>query len=202
MTEEMNQAPVTPCPECPWRVSNRGRPVPEKFAEMYSRENRVEHWSSLRAAGGRMGCHLTTPDPQITPMVNDPEWIAMGYQAVPPHARPRECGGFVAAGLREMRRLAEAGSWEAYRKVRPQGLTREAAELWARRLRGEQVPGFPPLRPVDVDDSEINDSATEDDMQPAELLSPVQLSALVSIAERIRASLPDLDAPACSQVTS
>jgi hypothetical protein len=200
MTEELNRAPVTPCPECPWRVSNQGLPVPDKdqYEGMFDRPVRVEFWSGIRSTVPTIGiCHMSSVDP-VNPHGADPDWVAMGYQAVPPHARARECGGHAAAGLRELRRITEAGSWEEYQRLFPHGFTREAAAFWQARLRGDRLPGFPPLRDVAVDDSEIIDPAAEEDLSALDLLTTAQMSALASIFEQIRGTLAAEDSGAAS----
>lgn len=185
---ELNRAPATPCRECPWRVSNQGRPVPDKYAGTYDREQRLTLWSELRERGYQQACHLSASDRKMFPNGDDPEWTAAGFQAIPDNARLRECGGAVAAALREMRLLDAEGSLEAYEQERPKGFTREVAALWALRMRGVVVPGFPPLRPIDVEDAEIIDPVTQDDVSTVDLMPTEKLSALVA---RLGAILDD-----------
>src|SRR4051812_37861345 len=119
MSEEMNRAAVTPCHECPWRTTNKERPVPESYSDFYTRDQRIDLWAALRFGGSsRMVCHLSAAD-ELNPQGADPEWIAAGFEAVPAHGRVRECAGNVAVALRELRHLAEAGTWEEYRRRRP-----------------------------------------------------------------------------------
>ena len=191
--DAVNRAPVTPCHECPWRVSNQGLPVPEKYDGAYGRTERANQWSAVRDGGYQSVCHLSLGDREMFPHGGDPEWIAAGYQAVPEHAQRRECAGAVAAAMREMRLLAEAGSWEEYHRRRPQGLTREAAGLWLLRMRGEALPGRPPLREVDVDLAEIIDPATEDGFTDLDLVPPQtyrRVQRLVEFAQRLEGLLP------------
>lgn len=185
MSEEMNRAPAVPCHECPWRVSNQERPVPEKYAGGFTRTERANLWSALRDGNYRTACHLTIADREKFPHGGDPEWSDMGYQPVPEQAQLRECAGAVLAALREMRRLAEAGSWEEYRRQYPKGLTETAAVLWALRLQGREVPGRPPLRTVSVGDGEIIDPATDadDDFTELDLLPPQQYRQAVKAVE-------------------
>jgi hypothetical protein len=189
--EELHRAPVTPCPECPWRVANKDRPVPEKYVPtgVFTRSEQVELWAGLRHPGGRQRCHMTDGNRETFPNGGDPEWAAAGYQLVPEHAKVRECGGSVAVALRELRLLQAAGSWETYHEQRPAGFTREAATLWALRLQGRQVPGYPPLRRVQVDDAEVIDP-TSADQTVLELMSSAQLSALLEAVTKVSADLP------------
>lgn len=183
-SENVRRAPVTPCHECPWRVSNQELPVPEKYAGAYSRSERANQWSGVRDGGYVSACHLSVGDREKFPHGGDPEWLAAGYEAVPEHARLRECAGAVAAALREMRLLIAAGSWEQYHQQRPQGLTQKAAALWAMRMEGVEVPGRPPLRQVNVEPAEIIDPAVEDGFTDLDLIPPQTYRQLQRLVER------------------
>lgn len=186
--EPWDRAATSPCPECPWRVSNKGRPVPEKYAGTYDRKQRTVIWAELRS-GVPQGCHLSTGDREKFPHGGDPEWIDAGYAAVPEIARPRECAGAVAAALREMRLLLEAGGWQEYHRRRPQGLTREVATRWAARLSGVSPPGVPALRAVQVDAAEVIDVPGEDDLTAVDLIPPRRLAEMAAVAENVMAGL-------------
>ncbi|RZU32703.1 hypothetical protein [Blastococcus saxobsidens] len=183
MSKDVKRAPVTPCHECPWRVSNQGLPVPQKYDGAYGRTERAAQWSAVRDGNYVSTCHLSLADREMFPHGGDPEWIAAGYQAVPEHAEKRECAGAVAAALREMRLLAAAGSWDEYHRQRPQGLSKDAATLWAARIQGHAVPGRPTLRKVVVDDRDIIEPATDDGFSDLDLVPPKQYRQVVELVE-------------------
>lgn len=185
----MDPAPVRLCPECPWRVHNMDRPVPEKYAIAYSRDERVEMWSALRAGESQQSCHMTTSDRELFPEGADPVWTEAGFRPVPEHARPRECAGAVAMADRELRRLQAAGSWERYHERYPQGLTREVAAEASRLER----------RRVQVDVAELVDMTGGERLSAGELLSPEQVSALLGALAKVGGILaPDCHCPVCA----
>jgi hypothetical protein len=193
--KELNRASSVPCHECPWRESNKDRPVPAKYADVaYTRDERVEMWAQMRAGHYRQSCHMTTSDRDMFPQGGDPEWTDAGFSPVPEHAQLRECAGAVALAERELRLLRAAGSFEKYHEQRPHGFTREAASLWALRMQGRPVPGYPPLRRVEANDAEILDP-TGENLAPIELLHPAQVSALLTAAAKVKASLSTDVAP-------
>lgn len=185
MTDEINRAPAKPCHECPWRRSNKDRPVPEKYGWAYSRAERVEMWSQMRAEAVLASCHLTT-DRSLFPEGGDPVWIEAGFHPVPEDAQVRECAGAVALALRELRLLVAAGTWERYERGRPHGFTRGVASLWANRLRGS-VAGYPTLRRVETADADIVDPG-EDGLTALDLLTPTQVSELRAAIEAVARS--------------
>lgn len=180
MSEDVKRAPGTPCHECPWRVSMQDRPVPAKY-NGFNRSERAVLWASLRDGDYLVACHLTVADRVAFPRGGDPEWVAAGYHAVPEHARLRECGGSVAAAVREMNLLRAAGSWEEYHRRRPQGFSRKAAALWAMRLQGRRVADYPPLVEVSVDAEELVDPAGDDGLSGwLDLATPRQVAGMLA----------------------
>lgn len=119
----------------------------------------------------------------------------MGYIVPPANAQPRECGGSVAAGLRELESLAEAGSWEEYHRRRPHGLTREGAAMWTQRLDGEQVAGAPPLRSVSLDGDDIIDPAVTEGMDALDLMLPAARQSFGRTLEKLTATMPQPGSP-------
>lgn len=172
---DCNRAALTPCQECPWRVSNVDRPAPEPFEDSYTREHHLRCWRDF-VNGGLSICHLTASSEDF-PMGNDPAWIAGGYQAVPENARPRECAGSVAAALREVRTLVNAGSYEEYARRRPRGMTRATATLWVKRVQG--AGSWPRLREPLISEAEIVDPGAFEDVDLLEVLKPEVVAALI-----------------------
>ena len=196
---EPDRAAATPCHECPWRVSNQGRPVPAGSVGSFDRRGRIVRWRDLRT-GTTFVCHLSVGDRKEFPNGADPEWVAMGFEAIPEHARRRECAGSVAAGLREKRLLDDAGSWEEYLERRPHGFTREAVALWGRRIEGQEVAGKAPLRQVEIADVEIVDPASDDNLSAEDLLTSKEALPIIgkALVEGVRAALA-CDCPVCTR---
>lgn len=164
-------SPGRPCAECPWRTSNMGIDAPDvQGLSAYTREQRARLWTNLRSGETREGCHMGAADREKFPNGADPAWIEAGFAAIPDHARPRECGGAVAAGVREAAIFMRLGSLESYQRLRPFGFSRTALELWLRRIRGDEIPGYPPLR--DVESVDVVDIPTADAWSVRDLLTP------------------------------
>lgn len=161
---------TTPCAECPWRRSNVGRPVPEKYAGTYDRPQRVNAWSSLRH-GYRELCHLSAGT-DVFPQGGDPDWMAMGFVEPPGGAAPRPCSGYVAAVDRELHRARECGTWEVYQATYPAGLTLQGFQAIMRRAKD---PAIPSTHPVRVDADELVDPSHEDNLTARELLDQQQV---------------------------
>lgn len=145
-------AAITPCSDCPWLVSSTGQPAPN--GEPISDKHRTRQWREL--ADGRLGaCHLTVHrEDDHYPSDATQEWIAAHKQ--PPAGAPRrECAGSVAAAMREVHLLLEAGGYLEYARQRSQPLTRSTALMWLRRVAGE-YPDLP-LREQTIDPAEIVD---------------------------------------------
>lgn len=96
---------ASPCAECPWRVSNRGRPSPARGTDKdsYSDNAAATLWADKIRGGGRAVCHMSDTDPYRHPQANDPAWTAAGYAPVKPTTQPRLCAGSVAAATRSSR---------------------------------------------------------------------------------------------------
>lgn len=174
-SRELGQNARTPCAECPWRVSNIGRPVPEAYEGTYDRPQRVAIWSSVRN-GSRELCHLSV-GADVFPHQNDPDWQSHGYVSTPTGATKRECGGYVAALQREFKRLRQFDTFEEYQQAYPNGLTLTGLQYLIARVRSTDLP---PLRSVFIDDEELIDPGQDDDLTPSELQDPAQLDALAA----------------------
>lgn len=156
---KMDPVASTPCPECPWLVSNADRTPPAPFIadDFYSRAHLLRCWHDV--ADGRLtACHAAS-DVFRTGEVNGPPWLAAYLER--PRAL-RECPGSVVAALREVQYLLDAGSYTEYARQRPQGLGPEGAAIWVQRLAGAGV-DMPELRKVIVDLDEITDPASFDE---------------------------------------
>lgn len=167
---DCNRAALTPCQECPWRASNTGRPAPAPFEDSFTTAHHLRCWRDF--INGQLSiCHLTSPDREAFPPGNHPAWIEAGYKAVPDHAKPRECAGSVAAALREVRTLIDAGSFEKYKTERPNGMTLETARHWIARVAGQQT-DWPDLREPRIDPTDVVDPGILDlgwlDLVPVE----------------------------------
>lgn len=142
-----------PCAQCPWRLSNQGKPHPHKF---YSMANLRRLWNQIRKADGgdAQSCHMTDP--------SHPEHVAAGAK---PGAKAQECPGSVIIIRRELRRMAnEKGEitvegWERYRSERAKrGLTKTGMRWWGISracFGGVPFVGGPKLPEVDEADPEI-----------------------------------------------
>lgn len=115
-----------PCPDCPWRVSNRGRRSKHKVeGEKYgwfTQRNRDRLWAGMRR-GEAMTCHPTDPR----------------HPGSPEDAKTKECAGALILQQRELvvlDRLMKAGddssqTLRRYKKLRPGGLTRDGLAILA-----------------------------------------------------------------------
>lgn len=83
-----------PCAQCPWRISNHGKPHPGGF---YTRRNIKRLWNQIRSGGRPQGCHLTDP--------SHPDHIAAGCA---PNAKAQECPGSVILIKRELLTLTNS----------------------------------------------------------------------------------------------
>lgn len=111
------EAMAKPCPDCPWRKSNQGKPHPHGW---YSRRNLRRLWAGLRSGKAPgMTCHPTDPDNLV------PE----GHRGAPEGSRPKECAGALLLVQRELRKLEKTP--ERYLKENRDGLTRSGVAFWA-----------------------------------------------------------------------
>ena len=116
--KQVEPACPVPCKFCPWRLTNQGsKPDPHKF---YEQGNLARLWKGLRD-GARMSCHPT--DPRMAEFE--------GYEALADREVTHECAGALVIVQREFmvfQALAPAHpkgkALTAYRKARPNGLTR------------------------------------------------------------------------------
>jgi hypothetical protein len=113
MTDRQAFRPPTPspCSECPWRVSNRGRANQHGF---YTARNLARLWSGLRR-GQRMTCHPT--DPHMSDFA--------GYEDTAVRTVTHECAGAAILVQRELARFQDAahaaeseGQRDAFRRYR------------------------------------------------------------------------------------
>lgn len=149
-----------PCPQCPWRKANQGKPSPGGF---FTKKNLTRLWRQLRA--GERGnfqaqsCHLTDP--------SHPDHVAAGAH---PNAKAKECPGSVILVKREILLISslseqkpdtnniDGNGIEAYLKQRRRGLSRASLMFWlVQRIQFADQPmfGAPAMPEVDVDDPEI-----------------------------------------------
>jgi hypothetical protein len=119
------------CATCPWRKENHGKAHP---ANWYTAANLRRLWNGLRSGKSPgMVCHATDPE--------SPEYGST--KAPPASARKQDCAGALALVHIEMNALSHAPSFEAYRRARPDGLTRTGAYVWAERIIfGPRPPAF------------------------------------------------------------
>ncbi|WP_299517980.1 hypothetical protein [uncultured Serinicoccus sp.] len=181
-SKDMSQNARTPCAECPWRVSNIGRPVPDDYQGTYDRPQRVAVWSSVRH-GSRELCHLSV-GADVFPHQDDPAWQSLGYVSTPSGAIKRECGGYVAALERELERLSGFDTFEEYQQAYPNGLTREGLQYLIARTRATDLP---PLRSVAIAAEELIDPAQDDDLTPVELAPPLLQEAMQALRAAVDA---------------
>ena len=143
-------AKTTPCAQCPWRLSNQGKP--HKFG-FYTKGNLRRLWNQIRGGGREQGCHLTDP--------SHPDHVAVGAK---PGAKAQECPGSVIVVLREAKKMANADGRiepegvERYMATRRNGLKKNGIAYWLIsriQLGGVPIVGGPKLPEVDVDDTEI-----------------------------------------------
>lgn len=131
MEDELKKVvPACPnaCSFCPWRLSNqRSKPDPHKF---YTLGNLARLWKGLRN-GARMSCHPT--DPRMAEFE--------GYEALAVRESTNECTGALIIVQREwmvFQNLAlenpkSKKTLQTYKKLRPNGMTREGLILIAER---------------------------------------------------------------------
>lgn len=112
-----------PCPDCPWRISNRRRRSPVLVEGQaygwFSQKNQQRLWAALRR-GEAMTCHPTDPN----------------HHENSSELQVRECAGAVILQQRELM-IVQAlmkqnedkpgRAWGLYLIHRPLGLTKEAA---------------------------------------------------------------------------
>jgi hypothetical protein len=142
-----------PCAQCPWRLSNQGRPHPFGF---YTKANLKRLWNQVRGGGRPQSCHLTDP--------SHPDHVAAGAK---PNAVAQECPGSIVVVMREIKHLEAFGNGivgtkegiARYLKERKKGLKKTGLLYWiVQRIQFGKVPMFNadgPLPEVDVDDVEI-----------------------------------------------
>lgn len=134
----MPAPPVTeptpqPCRQCPWLISNHGKPHPDGW---YSKKNRARLWSGLRR-GEAMSCHPTDPSNTVSLRAQ-----AAGYQPAPAQAERRECVGALVLQQRELQLAGEAPLFSTYARARTRGMTRVGlARLLERYVLGGRLPG-------------------------------------------------------------
>lgn len=111
--------PASPkaCSDCPWRLSNQGRPHPGGW---YTKANLRRLWSGLRH-GVAMTCHPTDPDNPMPPGLNPPA----------PGSRTVECAGALVLQQREIMIFQDicnaepkGNSLRTYKQQRPGGMSR------------------------------------------------------------------------------
>jgi hypothetical protein len=143
-------AKTTPCAQCPWRLSNQGKPHEFKF---YTKGNLRRLWNQIRRGGRAQSCHLTDP--------SHPDHVAVGAK---PGATVQECPGSVILVLREVKKMANGNSviepedLDRYRATRRTGLTNNGIAYWlVSRMHHAGMPfiGGAKLPDVDIDDPEI-----------------------------------------------
>lgn len=141
----------TPCPQCPWRISNHGKRHPNGF---FTKKNLTRLWKQLRRGGKPQSCHLTDP--------SHPDHVTAG---APANATAQECPGSVILILREIQRLAGDNgevsplTVDAYLRSRRRGLTRSGILYWiVQRIQFAGVPliGGTPLPSVDHADATVD----------------------------------------------
>jgi len=138
-----------PCDQCPWRLSNQGKP--HRFG-FYTMRNLRRLWGQVRRGGNAQSCHLTDP--------SHPDHVAVGARE---GAKAQECPGSVILVLREIERMAEGGvvtvdGMKRYLAARRRGLTKSGVRYWVvMRIQFGGMPliGEPKLPDVDVRDAAI-----------------------------------------------
>src|SRR5690349_7362984 len=114
---KLEEAATKACSQCPWRLSNFGKPHPHKW---YSRSNLKRLWTGLRN-GVSMSCHPTDPDNEV------PE----GGRPVPEGTATLECAGAQILQQREWMKFQACARQEGvtgkgfprYKKAYPGGMT-------------------------------------------------------------------------------
>lgn len=109
----------TPCPECPWRKSNRGQAHPLGW---YKVNNLHRLWNGIRTATAPgMTCHMTDPN------VERP----VGEHELHEDTEVQECAGAIILIARENEALSEAGGDpKIYRQGRLKPLTKDGLQHW------------------------------------------------------------------------
>lgn len=167
---------ASPCAECPWRVSNLNRlsPATGTREDYFTLDAVGSRWTANIRSGARQTCHLSDPSYAHG---DDPQWHAAGFAAVKPGSQPRQCAGAVAAATREVQRLKDAGSWDAYHLEYPHGLTLDSARMWLSRFRGNSTQ---PTRPVTATD-DIADAPAMGALKAEHILTPDLVDRLSEI---------------------
>lgn len=139
----------TPCAQCPWRLTNQGKPHPHGF---YTKANLRRLWNQIRGGGRAQSCHLTDP--------SHPDHVAAGAKE---GAQAQECPGSVILVRREVAQMADGGGVvraegvKRYLAVRRNGLTKPGVLYWCVQriaLAGTFV-GGEPIPEVDDHDAAI-----------------------------------------------
>jgi hypothetical protein len=122
----------SPCDTCPWRLANRGKPLPVGW---FSKKNLARLWSKLRR-GESMSCHKSVADSK---MVDNPKPASEGTQE-------QECAGAAILQQREFTRLQDALTlegklgYQCYKDKHPNGLTKNGARTIVERHMYGDVP--------------------------------------------------------------
>ena len=130
------------CEQCPWRVSNHGKPHKHGF---YRKDNLRRLWNEVRSGQRAQSCHLTDS--------SHPDHIAAG---APLGAKPRECPGSIALVARELAK-AEADP-EHYFRDHPRGLKKSGVAFRASRVLFGDTPlglAIPPIPRELVEDESL-----------------------------------------------
>lgn len=172
---EMRPAARRLCAECPQAQANLERDHPDDW---YSREAVAGLWRGVRN-GSPVSCHVTESDRDVYRMTD--EHATAGYVVPSGKAQRRECSGVAVALRRELIRLKEAGSVEAYRRRWPAGLSREALTVAAARFAGKRGPA---LRAPSVDEAAVVDVPSWG-LSAQEYLTERELGALESVLNRL-----------------
>lgn len=139
-----------PCTQCPWRLSNQGKPHPYGF---YTKANLRRLWNEVRGGGKAQSCHLTDP--------SHPDHILVGAKL---GAKAQECPGSVILVMREVGRMATPEGVvndegvKLYLATRKKGLKKSGILYWlVQRIQMANVRFFggSPLPEVDDSDPEI-----------------------------------------------
>lgn len=117
MTKSATTLDAGPCPHCPWREANQGKPHPDSW---YTKTNLRRLWAGLRR-GEDMSCHPTDPGNPVSDAA-----AAKGYKPAPAHAEMRECAGALILKQREFMRLQDdyGSDITHYLRNRTRGLTK------------------------------------------------------------------------------
>ena len=112
----------SPCAQCPWRMSNRGKRIKTKYASYgwYTKKNLQRLWAGLRTGEAPgMTCHPTDPDNER------PE----DWKEVPKEAKTKECAGALLLIQRELDLFKK--DIKAYAKGRMRkGLSKYGVAWW------------------------------------------------------------------------